>query len=122
PSSTPVTLDDLRAFAQTDIHQDEPAFRDALLRDARRISARQVVLLGSIATAKYVEVLTSVFGERLVFPTDFVGRGDMSRGGLLLRAADEDRELLYAPVRGATRHGARPEKLAPRRVAFRAVQ
>lgn len=45
------------------------------------------VLLGSIATGKYVDTLLAVFGERLVFPATFVGRGDMSRGGLLLRAA-----------------------------------
>src|SRR6266853_118967 len=43
-----------------------------------------IVLLGSIASAKYVEPLLAVLGERLLFPPSFVGRGDMSRGGLLL--------------------------------------
>ena len=113
PASTRVRLDDLAAFARTDIDRGEPAFVEPLLRDARKLDG-EVVLLGSIASTKYVETLLSVFGERLVFPTDFVGRGDMSRGGLLLRAADAGQELAYAPVATAKRNGARPPKLAPR--------
>ena len=70
-----------------------------------------VVLLGSIASPKYVDVLTAIFGERLQFPIDFVGRGDMSRGGLLLRAARDGHELDYAPIAGAVLHGVRPPKL-----------
>jgi len=57
----------------------------------------------------------AALGERLKFPLDFVGRGDMSRGGLLLRQVREGRELEYIPVAGAVRHGARPAKLAPLR-------
>ena len=72
-----------------------------------------MVLLGSIASAKYVDVLTEVFGARLRFPIDFVGRGDMSRGGLLLRCARSGEELPYVPVQGAVRHGPRPPKLTP---------
>lgn len=72
-----------------------------------------IVLLGSIATPKYVEPLLKVFGERLVFPVEFVGRGDMSRGGLMLRAVEAQMELSYTPVCNATRHGARPPKLSP---------
>jgi len=72
-----------------------------------------VVLLGSIATPKYVEPLLEIFGERLLFPVEFVGRGDMSRGGLMLRAVEAEMELVYAPVLNAIRHGARPPKLAP---------
>ena len=64
------------------------------------------MLLGSIASEKYVQVLTAIFGSRLVFPATFVGRGDMSRGGLLLRAAAASQELDYIPVIGAVRHGA----------------
>jgi predicted kinase len=71
----------------------------------------EVVLLGSVATPKYVEPLLEIFGERLMFPQEFVGRGDMSRGGLMLRCASEMRELTYVPVAGAVRHGARPPKL-----------
>ena len=50
----------------------------------------QFVLLGSVATDKYVGPLLDVFGDRLYFPATFAGRGDMSRGGLLLRARGED--------------------------------
>jgi len=71
------------------------------------------VLLGSIASPKYVDVLTDIFGARLQFPSAFVGRGDMSRGGLLLRHASDGAELEYEPVLGARRHGARPPRLAP---------
>ena len=70
-----------------------------------------MVLLGSIATGKYVDALLDALGPRLLFPTDFVGRGDMSRGGLLLRSAREGRELDYIPVAGALRRGKRPPKL-----------
>ncbi|HUF36264.1 MAG TPA: hypothetical protein VMN37_09950 [Gemmatimonadales bacterium] len=68
------------------------------------------MLLGSVATGKYVDVLLDVVGERLLFPTDFVGRGDMSRGALLLRAARERTELAYEPVATAVRRGRRPGK------------
>jgi hypothetical protein len=71
------------------------------------------VLLGSIASEKYVAVLGSIFGDRLLFPSDFVGRGDMSRGGLLLRAARDGAELAYEPVLGAQRRGKRPPRLTP---------
>jgi hypothetical protein len=50
---------------------------------------------------------------RLQFPIAFVGRGDMSRGGLLLRHAADGVELDYVPVLGASLHGARPAKLPP---------
>jgi hypothetical protein len=73
------------------------------------------VLLGSIASAKYTGPLLGTFGDRLLFPKEFVGRGDMSRGGLMLRCVDTMTELTYVPVRGAERHGERPPKLAPRR-------
>ena len=72
------------------------------------------VLLGSVASARYVEPLLAIFGDRLFFPPAFVGRGDMSRGGVLLRCVAEGRELDYAPVAGAERHGPRPPRL-PRR-------
>lgn len=120
PAATPITVDDLRAFGEVDIDEGDPRYRKPLERDVRRIARVltpkcRVVLLGSIATGKYVEVLLKGFGEKLVFPADFVGRGDMSRGGLLLRCAYDRRELPYVPVQGAVRHGARPPKLEPRR-------
>jgi hypothetical protein len=66
-----------------------------------------------VASPKYVDILTAIFGARLLFPTAFVGRGDMSRGGLLLRHASDGTELDYVPVVGAALHGARPAKLPP---------
>ena len=59
-------------------------------------------------------MLLSAFPQELLFPAEFVGRGDMSRGGLLLRSVDAHLELAYVPVRGAALHGARPPKLPPR--------
>jgi hypothetical protein len=84
-----------------------------LLRDLRALGAGSAVLLGSIATAKYVVPLREVLGERLLVPIDFAGRGDMSRGGLLLRHAQAGRELGYESIVSAARHGPRPPKLAP---------
>ena len=115
---TPVSLRALQAFAKGDISVDSRTYTTALRRSARAALDEvgddcEVVLLGSIATPKYVDVLLSVFGDRLCFPADFVGRGDMSRGGLMLRCASAGEELRYVPVRGAIRHGARPPRLAP---------
>jgi hypothetical protein len=71
----------------------------------------QIVLLGSIATPKYLEPLLDIFGSRLLFPSEFVGRGDMSRGGLMLRCARDGVELDYIPACSAVRRGRRPPKL-----------
>ncbi len=65
-----------------------------------------------MATGKYVDILLEIMGERLLFPTEFVGRGDMSRGALLLRAVRDEAELSYQPVAGAIRRGARARKVA----------
>jgi hypothetical protein len=117
---SPVNLPRLRQWAGVPIDAGEPRYRGPLMRDARLIDdaagARcEVVLLGSIASGKYVDVLLEVFGTRLVFPSAFVGRGDMSRGGLMLRCVDEGRELDYVPVATSVRHGARPPRLPRRR-------
>jgi len=118
PAETAVTADAVRGFAGVDIAANDPRYRRPLLASARALAEEigpecDVVLLGSIASAKYVDILTEVFGERLRFPIDFVGRGDMSRGGLLLRAVRSGEELPYVPVKGAVRHGPRPPKLTP---------
>jgi hypothetical protein len=119
-AETRIGLDDLREFAEGDVDLADPRYRRPLERDARRLAKNltakcEVVLLGSIASKKYVEVLLAHFGDQLRFPGDFVGRGDMSRGGLLLRCAADGQELDYVSVRGAVLHGARPPKLEPRR-------
>lgn len=116
----PIRRKDLLAQAEVTVAETESRFRAPLARDAARLatSLRQgdaVVLLGSIATDKYVEVLGQCFGERLLFPNAFIGRGDMSRGGLMLRCAREGRPLEYVPVSGAVRRGPRPPKLEPLR-------
>ena len=120
PIDVPIGVEELRAFAEVDIDEEDPRYRKPLVRDvkklARSLSAdTHVVLLGSIASGKYVDVLLEHFGDRLLFPADFVGRGDMSRGGLLLRCALDGTELSYIPVAGAIRKGKRPPKLEPRR-------
>lgn len=116
PADETVTLPRLRSFARVAIDVGEPRYRRPLSRAARFLDSSigsdcEVVLLGSIASGKYVDVLGKVFGKRLVFPSAFVGRGDMSRGGLMLRCVREGRELDYIPVLGAVRRGPRPPKL-----------
>jgi len=117
PIDTHVNLEDLRAMAQVPIDLEEPRYVEPMRRDVESLSGRgkrDVVLLGSIATGKYVDLLLPWLGERLKFPSEFVGRGDMSRGGLMLRCVDEQRELAYVPLHNAVRKGTRPPKLAKR--------
>jgi len=108
-ADTPITLSDLQEFGAVDIRTDDPRYRDPVARDATRIAqlSAEVILLGSVATGKYVDVLLQSFGERLLFPSAFAGRGDMSRGSLLLRAVRESKELAYEPVATAIRSFAR---------------
>lgn len=108
----------IRLFGESDIDPANRAYRRPLEHSARSLlseigEACEVVLLGSIASAKYVDVLLDIFGGQLKFPLDFVGRGDMSRGGLLLRKSAEGVELAYGGVAGAVRHGTRPPRLPP---------
>jgi hypothetical protein len=113
-----VTRQSIQAFAGAPIDLTNPRYRRPLEQGAHTLCTSlgpdcDVVLLGSIASGKYVEVLLPIFGERLLFPPAFVGRGDMSRGGLMLRCAASGEELEYAPVAGAVRQGSRPPKLDP---------
>ena len=117
---TYVTHKALVAFAEGDVHQHNATYRRPLESSARALLREigpdcDVVLLGSVASPKYVDILTTIFGERLLFPIAFVGRGDMSRGGLLLRHARAGEELDYVPIVGAKLHGVRPPKLPPLR-------
>jgi hypothetical protein len=116
-ADAPVGCRELREFGGVDIRADHPGYREPLARDLAQLSRNpeiDIVLLGSVATSKYVDVLLEFLGERLLFPPDFVGRGDMSRGALLLRAARNGEELAYEPVSGAVRHGPRAPKLGTR--------
>lgn len=117
-ADTPVTIAAFRSFARGDIDAENARYRRPLEASARALLAEigpecDVVLLGSVASPKYVDVLLQIFGASLRFPIAFVGRGDMSRGGLLLRHASDGVELEYVPVHGATLHGKRPPKLPP---------
>jgi len=115
----PFTLALLREFAVGDVSLDNPEYRSALERDVIALSTRigkkaQVILLGSVASGKYVDVLLPILGDRLRYPISFVGRGDMSRGGLLLRSAASGEELEYGPlIAGVRPRGPRPPKLDP---------
>jgi hypothetical protein len=120
---TRVTHAAVQHFAGAEVHPDNATYRRPLERSAKALKRAiggecDVVLLGSIASPKYVSILVDIFAERLQFPIEFVGRGDMSRGGLLLRMAAAGTELAYVAVAGAALHGARPPKLPPlRRIA-----
>jgi hypothetical protein len=116
PPETLIGFADLLAIAAVPIDLGEPRYRDPFERDAVRLYKTispdcEVVLLGSIATPKYLEPLLDIFGSRLLFPSDFVGRGDMSRGGLMLRSVRDGVELDYIPAGNAIRRGQRPPKL-----------
>ena len=109
----------VRAFARVEVSHDNEAFVAPLRRDvetlARTFDRSRVVLLGSIATDKYVAPLLEGLGDRLLFPVDFVGRGDMSRGAMMLRAARTGVELAYAPVAATKRTGPRAAPIGRRR-------
>jgi hypothetical protein len=116
PCETLVTLERLREICAGEVDITNERYRGPLDRDANALSVQvgtdcEIVLLGSIATPKYAQPLLGAFGERLLFPAEFVGRGDMSRVGLMLRCVSSGVELAYIPLAGATRHGARPPKL-----------
>ena len=118
----PMTPERLRGWADVPIDEREPRFVQPLIEHARALDralgeSARFVLLGSVATNKYVTPLGQVFGDRLLFPPDFIGRGDMSRGSLLLQAARTGVELPYAPVLGAARRGPRPAGVSPSRRA-----
>jgi hypothetical protein len=117
-AATGIRAADLDAMAAVPVDPAEPRYLEPLMRDARSLDRAlgpdgRAVLLGSIASDKYVGPLGDVFGDRLLFPSSFVGRGDMSRGGLMLRCVQSGEPLEYVPVRGAVRHGVRPPRLGP---------
>jgi len=116
-AGTEINTEDLRRFGTVDISPDEPGYSVPLARDAtllRQLEDAEVILLGSVATGKYVDILLEALGERLLFPIEFVGRGDMSRGALMLQAVRNDVELTYQPVAGAIRRGRRAPRIGSR--------
>lgn len=114
PPGARLTHDEFEALARVPIDATEPRYLEPLVRDVVQLAATwpgDVVLLGSIASPKYTRPLLDAFGARLLFPATFVGRGDMSRGGVLLRAVRSGQELDYIPVEGAVLTGSRPPRL-----------
>ena len=113
PASTPVSLADLAEHSQIDIDIDNEEYRRPLEIDLAGLAmggrTRPVIFLGSLASRKYVGVLQGALPGRLLFPTSFVGLGDMSRGALLLRHAKAGVELDYAPIEELSRHS-RPKQ------------
>jgi hypothetical protein len=112
---TSISVTHLRQMGALEVESTafvEQLHRESLAIDEQLQADTQIVLLGSIASGKYVDTLIDVFGARLVFPSEFVGRGDMSRGGMMLRAAKSGEHLSYAMVAGTERHGKRPPKLS----------
>jgi hypothetical protein len=115
------TPDIMREFSTVDVSAKDARYRDPMERDVRELAAKlppaaRVVLLGSVASSKYVDLLMGILGPRLFYPPSFIGRGDMSRGGLMLRSAAAGVELEYAVLDAtAVRHGPRPPKLPPLR-------
>lgn len=92
---------ELAEFASVPVDSEEPRFTTPLRASAERLAAAgefEVILLGSVATGKYLDTLLPVFGDRLLYPQEFAGRGDMSRGALMLRSAAADTELTYARI------------------------
>lgn len=111
-ADTTVSIPFLDSLAQTPIDPKNTSYRNPLTESARRLQSQippdsEIVLLGSIATDKYADPLLEVFGDKLMFPADFIGRGDMSRGALMLRSAASLVELPYSPLRNAVRRGKR---------------
>jgi hypothetical protein len=116
PPDTRITVETLREFGETPVDPHEPRYRKPFVRDLERLcgtSPCDVVLLGSVASPKYTAPLLARLGSRLLFPSTFVGRGDMSRGGVLLRAVQAGAELDYEVVEGAVIRGSRPARLPP---------
>lgn len=103
PAGWHLTEERMETLRRTPIDLKNPGYCEPMRRHSERLrdalpDGTRVVLLGSIATGKYVDLLLPVFGDRLVFPRCFVGIGDMSRGSVLLRAVREDRELEYSTL------------------------
>jgi len=103
PPHWPLNAERMKKMQKTDVDANSRAYAKPLRETANALAAEldadaQVILLGSVATGKYVDVLWPIFGNRLRFPSSFAGLGDMSRGGLMLRAVRTNRELEYTTL------------------------
>lgn len=113
----PIDVLRLREFAAIAVDTADARYREPFASDAEALAAAagdsEVVLLGSVATTKYTSILAAAFGERLRFPATFIGRGDMSRGGLMLRCVRTGQELDYVQLFATVNRGRRPPRLEP---------
>jgi hypothetical protein len=100
PHDVSIRISRLRGFARVPIHLKNRRYCSTLRQSATKLAVKigsdcELILLGSIGTGKYLDILGPAFGSRLRIPGEFVGLGDMSRGGLLLRCVRENRQLNY---------------------------
>jgi hypothetical protein len=103
PPEAPITIAQLQQMSSIPIELAEHRYRQPLEQHCQALhqlagNQCEFVLLGSIATPKYLAPITSVLGPRLLFPDEFMGRGDLSRGSVMLRCAREGVQLKYSPV------------------------
>ena len=109
-----ISADLLREFASVDIDSGDVRYRAPLERDLEALATRlpaagRVVLLGSVATGKYVDILVRWLGGQLHFPPAFIGRGDMSRGGCCCgRRPAGSSSITACSRRARPRRGPRP--------------
>lgn len=128
PEHQEIGLKEMEEFSRVAVDVTVPAFQEPLRRSVRELVSAvagtkgkkkgpkalppcEFVLLGSIATGKYVDALLPLLGDTLKFPEEFVGRGDLSRGGLMLKCVRENAELQYALLREAKRQGHRAKRI-----------
>jgi hypothetical protein len=107
PHDTIIGVSTLRGFSRGRIHVKNRGYCSLLQRTAKKLAIQmgadcELVLLGSLATGKYLDILGPIYGSRLRVPEKFIGLGDMSRGGLLLRCVRENQQLNYIDAAIAT--------------------
>jgi hypothetical protein len=96
----PVSVARLEGWQRVSVSEHNPQFTAPLIRHVCELSdalgtGARFVLLGSVASRKYVAPLLEALGPRLLFPSRLAGLGDMSRGALLLRCVSANEELAY---------------------------
>lgn len=100
PPTEIIDLKVLKAIARVPVDPGDRRYLAPLRRDLSRLADELTtehfaILLGSIATPKYLTPLREALGPRLRFPREFIGLGDMSRGALMLRCIAAGEELNY---------------------------
>ena len=110
PADQTISPQELAQLGAADVAPRDARYRIPLERDALVMgtnSETDFVLLGSVASDRYAELLVSVLGTRLLYPVDFVDRGDMNRGALMLGAARSGKELQYQSLAVTVRRASR---------------